>query len=562
MPGVVIGVPRGRGRARDRPPAAVAGRALAAGDAGAPVVLLERNFAEVYELPASGVVSVAGGRELAYVGHASAPDYFVVMSEDGSGFQVQANFAALFTSLETAQGLAGAPGQVNRLLIRLADGADPVAAAQAVDAALADRLPEVGVTVVPREEHSGYAMIYQDIENDQQTFSIFAMLIFVGAVAAAFNLTARLVEAQRREIGIAMALGVPRRRIAIRPLLVAAQIALLGVVLGVGVGEVIGVGMRQVLEGFFPLPIWVTSFQAGAFGGAAAVGFAVPFAAAAYPCGGRCECGPSKRSGQPTSPGGCACAWWPASRRPGNTFRRLPGAQPGAGPAPHPAHGGGHRRGDRGAHRAARHDRFLPAHDRRRGAGDPGRAGRPGDRGVRRRVRGGRPGDRRGAGIGRPWTGQKRRWPCPAAWVRGGELRHRARLDRPGRLDVAAEPGGRLAVRRGGHRRSLARRRPTSGWKWATRCSLTHPRRTGEDSYGFGLTVVEVIGIHAAPYRFLAYMDASQAEGDGPRRRGEPGECHPGAGLQRGRREALPVRHGSGRLRSSRPRWWRTPSGT
>ncbi|MBP1631946.1 MAG: hypothetical protein H6Q11_234, partial [Acidobacteria bacterium] len=324
VPGVVIGVPLAAGGPEIDRLAAVAGRGLAGADAGAAVSLVERNFAEVYELPPSGVVAVAGGRELAYVGHASAPDYFVVMSEDGSGFQVQANFAALFTSLETAQGLAGAPGQVNRLLIRLAEGADPAAAQQAVEAALADALPDVGVTVVPGADHPGHAMIYQDIENDQQTFSIFAALIFVGAVAAAFNLTARLVEAQRREIGIAMALGVPRRRIAVRPLLVAAQIALLGVVLGVGAGELIGRGMRGVLQGFFPLPIWVTSFQAGAFGAAAATGFAVPFAAAALPVWRAVRVRPIEAIRPAHLTRRVRLRWRPARRRPGNTFRRLP----------------------------------------------------------------------------------------------------------------------------------------------------------------------------------------------------------------------------------------------
>ena len=128
VPGVVIGVAvAGGGPDIDRL-AAVAGRGLAAADAGAAVALVERNFAEVYQLPPSGVLAVAGGRELAYVGHASAPDYFVVMSEDGSGFQVQANFAALFTSLETAQGLAGAPGQAveaagGRIVVATGEGA-------------------------------------------------------------------------------------------------------------------------------------------------------------------------------------------------------------------------------------------------------------------------------------------------------------------------------------------------------------------------------------------------------------------------------------------------------
>ncbi len=514
VPGVVIGVPLAGGGPQIDRLQAVAGRGLAEGDAGAAVVLLERNFAEVYELPASGSVSVAGGRELAYVGHASAPDYFVVMSEDGSGFQVQANFAALFTSLETAQSLAGAAGQVNRLLIGLAPGADPAEAEAAVTAALAARLPDVGVTVVPRDEHPGYAMIYQDIENDQQTFSIFAMLIFVGAVAAAFNLTARLVEAQRREIGIAMALGVPRRRIAVRPLLVAAQIALLGVALGVAVGWVIGVGMRQVLEGFFPLPIWVTSFQGAAFGGAAAVGFAAPFAAAAYPVWRAVRVRPIEAIRPAHLTRRVRMRWWHVARKPGNTFRRLPVRNLARAP----------RRTLLTAVGIASSiavltallgmiDSFLHTID----VGEREILAGQADRVIVE------------------FDGLYRADAPEITAVLGSPTlaRAEASLTIPGRLGSGAGsfevylgltdlegsawlPSLVAGTREGGEGLIISRKAAADlGVEPGDTVLLTHPRRTGEDSYGFGLTVVEVIGIHAAPYRFLVNMDASQAEAMG-----------------------------------------------
>ena len=46
-------------------------------------------------------------------------------------------------------------------------------------------------------------------------------MILAGAGFAAFNLTKRVVEAQRRDIGIAMSLGVPRLQIAVRTMLFA-----------------------------------------------------------------------------------------------------------------------------------------------------------------------------------------------------------------------------------------------------------------------------------------------------------------------------------------------------
>jgi putative ABC transport system permease protein len=80
-----------------------------------------------------------------------------------------------------------------------------------------------------------------------------------------------------------MALGVEPWKIAVRPMLVSAQIALLGVLLGIGVGTLIGSGFQTLLEGFIPLPIWETEFQAGLFASVAVVGFILPFVATAIP---------------------------------------------------------------------------------------------------------------------------------------------------------------------------------------------------------------------------------------------------------------------------------------
>ena len=59
------------------------------------------------------------------------------------------------------------------------------------------------------DDEPAHRILYQDAEGDQQLFNIFALLILAGASFAAFNLATRIVEAQRREIGVGMALGVP-----------------------------------------------------------------------------------------------------------------------------------------------------------------------------------------------------------------------------------------------------------------------------------------------------------------------------------------------------------------
>jgi putative ABC transport system permease protein len=247
------------------------GRDLAAADDGAPVALVEQNFADYYDLPAEHDVRVSGDRDVHTVGIGLAPEYFFVMTEEG-GFIAEANFAALFTSLATAQDLAGRPGRVNDLVLTLAPGVDRAEAAAAVETAFAQSGTGLGVTVMRTEDENAYRVLYDDIEGDQRFWNIFAGLILAGATFGAFNLSSRMVESQRREIGIGMALGWPRRRLALRPLLVGVQIALLGAAFGVVMGLLVMAALRPVYTGMLPLPVWHTDFQPAMFVRGAAIG--------------------------------------------------------------------------------------------------------------------------------------------------------------------------------------------------------------------------------------------------------------------------------------------------
>jgi putative ABC transport system permease protein len=137
--------------------------------------------------------------------------------------------------------------------------------------------------VLTRDDDPAYKVIVGDIETDGQFFAIFALLILLGAAFATFNLASRIVEAQRRQIGIGMALGVPGRLLAVRPLLVGAEIATLGVLLGIPVGLAFDAAMLDMLVRLMPLPVFEAPLLPGPFLVAAAVGFLVPFVATLLP---------------------------------------------------------------------------------------------------------------------------------------------------------------------------------------------------------------------------------------------------------------------------------------
>ena len=260
----------------------VRGRALRSAVSARPVVELERNFAKHYRLPSSGSLRLSGGFDVDYAGQALAPEYFVVTAP-GVDFGAEASFAVLFTSLRTAQTLSGHAGTVNELVLRVARPADIARVRGEIDRSLRRALPGTGVTFTTGSEEPARRMMYEDAKGDQQMMDIFAYLLLGAAAFAAFNLVSRAVEAQRREIGIGMALGVRTGTLAVRPLMLGMQVALLGVLLGIPAGLAANSWLRGVMESFFPLPVWSTPMDVGVFAEAAGLGLAVSLLATMIP---------------------------------------------------------------------------------------------------------------------------------------------------------------------------------------------------------------------------------------------------------------------------------------
>ncbi len=283
VPGRMVGVEVGR---RPVPPvdtlSVAGGRGLAPADAGADVVVLDEGFANARHLPATGTLRLGGSEQVQWVGTGQSPRYFLAGAETGSVFGAR-GFAVLFTSLERAQAEAGTPGKVSEASIRLAPEVDPDAARAELAQTLAARLPGAAAEVRRLQDERGYRLLYDDIANDQKFFTVFAFLILAGAAFAAFNLTGRIVEAQRREIGVGMSLGVPRVWLALRPVLLALEVALIGAVAGVVVGFVVGQAMGNVTEAYFPMPEWSRPFQVAPYLRATAFGVGLVLLASIWP---------------------------------------------------------------------------------------------------------------------------------------------------------------------------------------------------------------------------------------------------------------------------------------
>ena len=257
------------------------GRGLTAADAARRVAVLEAGFAGAYGLPAAGRIRVVGHGELPYVGVGMHPQTYLIVDEGVSG--VQSRFANVFVPLAAAQALTAHRGLVNELAVRLRDGADVAVAEARVRRALASALPGEGATITRGTDEDVYRILFRDARNDQSLYRLFALLIVAAAGFAAFNLIGRAVDAQRREIGIGMALGVAPRRLAIRPLLMAAEIGVVGAALSVAIGIASSEALKSSLAAAYPLPHYASGVQWGDYPLGIALALVLPLIAAVAP---------------------------------------------------------------------------------------------------------------------------------------------------------------------------------------------------------------------------------------------------------------------------------------
>ena len=260
------------------------GRALGAEDAaaGATTVAIDEHFADEYGLRVPREVTLGGGERVRVVARVLSPEYFMIMGRDG-GLLAQANHAVVFASLPTVQRLSGREGQVNDMLVDLAPGADSDRVAAALEEAVGAAFPQSPFTVMEPTDDPVRTLMYDDIGGDQRFFSIFAVMVLFGAAFAAFNLVGRILTAQRREFGIGMAMGVPTSRMAVRPVLFGAQVALGGAVAGVALGLILQHVLGSLWQSLMPMPVWITDFQPAVFLRGAALGFVIPLLACILP---------------------------------------------------------------------------------------------------------------------------------------------------------------------------------------------------------------------------------------------------------------------------------------
>lgn len=259
------------------------GRNFSAQDAGKNVAVVDYLFAKFYELSPGNRLEISGEMPLEFIGIGQIPEYFQII-ETGSGIIMgEQNFAIVYVPLDSLQNLSGRQGLVNDAVILLEKGASRDAVRAQIESVMTAQFPETGYSLVNKEEDTVHNIMYADAKNDEQFWNGLAFLFLFGAALATFNLAGRIVESQRRQIGIGMALGVQPVWLAVRPLMLGLEIAALGTIFGLGFGYVFSRLFASLFEEFLPLPYWEAPFYVGPYLRATALGIVIPFVATLYP---------------------------------------------------------------------------------------------------------------------------------------------------------------------------------------------------------------------------------------------------------------------------------------
>ncbi len=323
--GRIIGTEIGDGRPSVNGIHINTGRALTPDDNGKNVTILDFHFAEHYGLPVQGQIELSGGIPIEYVGQGMSPEYFMIATEEG-GMWAQAHFAVLFMPLTTAQRLTNHHDQINDVVLTLSEDADLALVQDEIEAAFKTDFPATGIRFKMRDDDSIYRILFQSIHMNQQIYDIIIVLFMAGAMFGAFNLSSRIVEAQRRQIGIGMALGLSPRTLVIRPLLIGGQIAVLGALFGVILGFAVGKWAEGWINELIPMPVSGSLFQPRVFLEAVSIGLVLPFVATVYPVWRAVRVVPVEaiRTGHLVSKGGGLIPMVNAVPLPGKSFVQMP----------------------------------------------------------------------------------------------------------------------------------------------------------------------------------------------------------------------------------------------
>jgi len=171
-------------------------------------------------------------------------------------------FAILFMSERALNEIFDLDGAFNSVSLKLLPGASEAAVIERLDQLIR---PYGGAGAYGREDQLSHAFLDAELEQLRAMARILPpIFLFVSAFLINMTLT-RLIALEREQIGLLKALGYDRTRIAFHYVKLVSAIALIGVLIGFGLGTYFGRGLTGIYQEFFNFPFLVFSRDPGIY---------------------------------------------------------------------------------------------------------------------------------------------------------------------------------------------------------------------------------------------------------------------------------------------------------
>jgi putative ABC transport system permease protein len=202
--------------------------------------LVEAHLAEYWKLEPQEFIAI-GDNFVSFEiqGTIGSPEYLINMGSYADLMPSPRRFGVVFLPLKTAQSLLNVQGKVNEISVLLEDGLS-----QSTRESIAENLKEFLEDIhdlklsdpIDINNQPAYWVLRLDIEEAREFGLILPLIILGMAIGGLYVLLGRMVVAERKDIGVAQALGYSRRTIILQYLGMALVISSIGTVLGTILG--------------------------------------------------------------------------------------------------------------------------------------------------------------------------------------------------------------------------------------------------------------------------------------------------------------------------------------
>ncbi len=218
-------------------------------------VLVEKMFMEFHGLEiGSTIYPIVDGKriELEVGGKAVSPEHIYVIPSAQAMMPDNERFTILFLEHGFMQQLFGYDGMVNEVIVEIKDE-DRV---EEIKKELEDRLKHYGlISVTERDEEVSYVMMENELNGLESMGSAYPVIFLTIGSIVIYMLLLRLVDNQRLQIGVLMALGFTKRAILFHYLGYALFVGFVGSALGSLAGIKLGGALTRYYLVFFNVPV-------------------------------------------------------------------------------------------------------------------------------------------------------------------------------------------------------------------------------------------------------------------------------------------------------------------